>query len=105
MLFSSSFHLSSQISSWKTKRQLPVFCENMGVFADLSVKEIKMYLSVIKEENDLFNDSYKQKQYLKFSTWAGSDNGTIQELLSTKDSSWALTLFLPNIIKADIFSL
>jgi len=40
MLFSNSFHRSSQISSWKTKRQLPVFCESMDVFADLSVKGI-----------------------------------------------------------------
>lgn len=51
-------------------------------------------LSAAKEENDLFNDSsYKQKQYLEFSTWAGSDNGTIQELPSTKDSSSDINSF------------
>lgn len=46
------------------------------------------------EQNDLFRDpSYNQKQSLKFPTWASSENGTIQELPSTKDSSSGINSF------------
>lgn len=49
---------------------------------------------MLVEQNDLFHDhSYNQKQSLKFPTWASSENGTIQELPSTKDSSPGINSF------------